>query len=984
MMKWILLFVLFAFFGTPQLYAAGTSVNTQDNESLTTQELLVKKLERIYSGLASTDPSKVPVTLRLADLLAERARLASMKDLESGCTICTAGEQDRKKALRLYQDVLAKTPESSRGRVLVQMGHLHELLNQEKEALQFYQQTAGSTGQASAVAEANLSIAEIHFKKNRYIEAKKYYSLVLAEKSAGSRGLAAYRLAWCELNLSHLAAGLELFKEILKTPDLQSKSGLAGGQADHQFIEEVSRDLATWLSRSSVATTQLEELAKLSPESVREGNLIVLAQELERTGKKAEAVLAWAYVQSQSTKAEVRLEAQVRKVPLSFDEKNTSEALKNLEIALGFWQDMKGCGKPDCSELQKILRGLIVNWNQTEKKAPSENLLKAYELYLQRFSTDAEVAQWGAEVAKDRKQWPVAGRFMELAIAGYADQKLADKLESALLIHLENAEVSAIPELWTKAANLYLEKSPKKTKAFEVRYQQARKIYDAGDYKTAKTKLQELARQKEAPRDLRIQAAHLSLDAMNLLKDEANLGAEAKAYAALFGGAEAKEFAEINQKSAMNEVAKLAGESPEKAWNSLLAIDATQLSSAERKLYLKNKILLAEKTRHFDSEGAALEDYLLLKDLNAEEREFAFSKKAWLAELRLDFVTALKTTQSLTTTLKPDQKALKLAIYADLSGAESQHFYQQYLSVSKDEDVKLAISAELVRKSKTPLVELERQSILLAKAPETLARLYTEIYVKAQDEKVLKKALADIRIENTQWGRSLARAEDLRELKPVADKISSMKLDTKNQKSMAATIKSRATELDRLEKLVAKTIQKGDWTCQLVILDLLARESDRFYQELLSLPVPAGLSPEDESQYLNLLAQQANPYKTRADMAKTKAREFWQTAGWKEALQKSLKDSGEFRILVINEIEALKAAADKDQLAALDQVTKAVASNSVAIEKPSREILEKARAEVRLSPFDKSRIEKLLDLERQAGDFAMVHYLEQRLREKNL
>ena len=35
--------------------------------------------------------------------------------------------------------------------------------------------------------------------------------------------------------------------------------------------------------------------------------------------------------------------------------------------------------------------------------------------------------------------------------------------------------------------------------------------------------------------------------------------------------------------------------------------------------------------------------------------------------------------------------------------------------------------------------------------------------------------------------------------------------------------------------------------------------------------------------------------------------------------------------------------------------------------------------EVRANPFDSARIEKLLNLEKQAGDFAMVHYLEGRL-----
>jgi hypothetical protein len=205
-----------------------------------------------------------------------------------------------------------------------------------------------------------------------------------------------------------------------------------------------------------------------------------------------------------------------------------------------------------------------------------------------------------------------------------------------------------------------------------------------------------------------------------------------------------------------------------------------------------------------------------------------------------------------------------------------------------------------------------------------------------------------------------------------------MKIDGKNQKTMAATIKARAGELTRLEKATQKTVESGDWTTQLVALTALGRESDRFYQEILSLPMPEGLSGEEESQYLTLLTQQASPYKSRADAAKAKTQELWASAGWREALQKSLNEAGDFRTLVTAEIDALKGSAEGETLAALSAIS---AAPSTVAEKPTREALESARNDVRQNPFDRALLEKLLGLEKQAGDFAMVHYLEGRLQQ---
>ncbi len=944
-----------------------------------TQSLLIDKLQRVYTNLAPNDTSKVPVGMRLADLLADRARVASMKDLDSGCTVCTAGKEDRERALRLYQDALPSAPVSSKGRVMIQIGHLYELNGDEKEAIKYYQTTLSSDNAAIAGADANLSLAEIFFKKNQFKDAQPYYAKVLADPKAGSRGLAAYRLAWCELNNGDLAAGLEQLKQILRTKELQSKSGIAEGNADRQFVEEVSRDLATWMAKGAITQADVDELAKLTPEVSRLATMVTLAAELDRSGKKPEALMVWQFVQHTAPQPDVRLEAQIRIIPLLWKEDATDESLKTFDSALSTWREIHGCGRADCTENQKSLRAFLVNWNQTEKKKPSENLLKAYREYLKTFPNDAEMAEWGSQAAAGREDWKTATEWMHLAVVEYSGKKDNDKLESALLSELEIGEMSKDKALWGVQAQNYLTMSPKKTKAFEVRYQQARNLYDGGDNKAARDQLRVLALEPAAPRELRVQAAHLSLDALNLMKDEANLGADAQIFATTFGGETAQEFKEIKYKTSMNGVAKLADGNAEQAFVTLAAVDTSSIGDDDKKLYLKNKIILAEKTKRFDIAASTTDDYLALKNLTAEEREFGLSKKAWLSELRLDFVTAMQMTKGLQSTLKPDQKALKLAIYADLSGTESQAYYQQYLNVGTDPAVKQAIAAQLVRKNKTPMTELNKQSAILAKDPELLARLYTEIYIKNPDSKTLAKMLSDKRIEKTAWGRSLFRVWAIGEIQPLATKLAGMTVDSKTQKTMASTIKTRAVDLAKLEKVVQKTIEAGDWTTELVGLSVLAKESERFYQEILSLPVPEGLSGEDESQYLQLLTQQASPYKNRADTAKAKVTELWATAGWKEALQKSLNDAGEFKSLAVAEIDALKSVADKENLAAIEAIQ---ASPAAVATKPTAQVLEQARNEVRQNPVDRARIEKLLSLEKQAGDFAMVHYLEGRLQQE--
>src|SRR5687768_7977087 len=70
---------------------------------LSTHDLLVEKLERVVGTLETDDASRLPVTLRLADLYAERARLRSMSEVAQTGQEADLSKQDRKRSLELYK-----------------------------------------------------------------------------------------------------------------------------------------------------------------------------------------------------------------------------------------------------------------------------------------------------------------------------------------------------------------------------------------------------------------------------------------------------------------------------------------------------------------------------------------------------------------------------------------------------------------------------------------------------------------------------------------------------------------------------------------------------------------------------------------------------------------------------------------------------------------------------------------------------------------
>lgn len=959
------------------LAADGLSTDQQ------TRNLLIQKFERVLLSLAPSDPSYTAVTLRLADLLAERARFDAMTELQTGCIECVAGVKDRQKALKLYENALEKTPAESQGKIVFQIGHLNELIGQTQKAESTYLGIIKSNQSPAFVAEARAALGEMYFKQRRFALAREQFEMA-RKGELGQRGLAAYRIAWCYYNEGKIREGAQELHNILSTPKLLTRNADASVVSiDRQFQEEVSRDYATFISRLSPQLEDAKQLYNLSPDSTKLANVEFLAAELERVGAKDKAIAVWQFVQELQTQPRNRLEGHVRLAALYQDIGQREQATTEFEKGLALYPQVQ-CDQ-SCAEVKSRLRKFVIDWNRWAKNQPTVELLAAYENYLSVFSDDTEMIYWAAQIAKDLKSYEKAMTLYQTFVSKSAGKDI----ENALLSQIEAAESSGDTRLQTLAYDRYLQFSTKGEKKVEVQYQKAHLLYKQEKYLESAEELRTVAllRTTQAE-DVRVQAADLSLDALAILKDDARIESWATEYANKFPK-KRSEFSSISRKSLLNQSVNLAGAQPDVAWMALARANVTEADDSDKIIYYKNKIILAEKLGKYSDGRNAVDALLKIPTLKQEDQEFALAKKAWFAELALDFSTAFTANQKMKLSeLQNDQRLLRLAMFAELAGQPADSYYTQYLNTTKDRDNARLVAARLVKESRTPEKSLAKFEKTLQEDPALYASLALEIYAKTADGKLLKKVVSDKTLASTPSGRELVRESLLKEMEPLSADLAKQSIGIKTQAEIAKGIKKRIATIDKFETLVARAVESGDWIAQVTGLSLLEREITRFYNEIIGLPLPQGLTPEEEGQYLQLLSQQASPYQIKAQDIQAKLKEFW-SSGLDRVLTDYRALAGlsarDIRKLTTGQLTAMATAApETEKIKIMTAINETSAPGAAAL--PTVAEVEKARQVVRENPMSRDNLIKLSALEKQMGRQTMASYLEaraQKLGEKN-
>jgi tetratricopeptide (TPR) repeat protein len=194
------------------------------------------------------------------------------------------------------------------------MGHLYELNGESNKAFDLYRKIIETDKNPEILAAAQNSQGDLMYRRRQFKEALKYYEGALNFKDFSNRGYARYRQAWCLFNMGELDTAKNILEEILKSPSLLTRSESRSDgiiSIDKQFQEEVSRDLATFVSRKGTTMADVEMIYNQSPESARVENVTYLANELERLGQASQSAGVWNFLLNKHSDPVKRLEAHV-------------------------------------------------------------------------------------------------------------------------------------------------------------------------------------------------------------------------------------------------------------------------------------------------------------------------------------------------------------------------------------------------------------------------------------------------------------------------------------------------------------------------------------------------------------------------------------------------------------------------------------------------------------------------------------------------
>lgn len=887
---------------------------------------LIAKLQYVYSSLdenSQNQTERAALGMRLADLLSDRARFTAQAELDTDCTKCEGAKKERELAIDLYLKGIPFSVEPQKSRAEIQVGHLYELNLQSKLAEDFYLQVLNrDTADSESRAEAALSLAEMKYRDHQYSQAKIYYQKTKAF-GQGMSGFAVYREAWCELNLGHEKMAVEILESLLADTKLLHKSPKNIAETkDLTFHEEVSRDYASFLARTNELGKKWQQVWSYSPETTRITNLSYLGNEADRLGRHQESAQIWKFLSEQEAKLENKTEAYIRLAQIYYLDGNYELSEQYFSKALQGNINLNACSSELCLQNRRVLREVLFSWLQREKTFRA-GTIRSLELFLAAHPKDLDANIAMAESFAAEKNSVKTSIYFETAIAeivksGSKSPADLQKLDACLLKNFETATASSDLVLQDRAIKLYLDHSPTKLREFEMKYQQAYIQYQKADYSLAAESMLALTRNVAGPEKLRKQAADLALDSAVLAKDTEKISALSTEFAQLFP-AHSKEFYQIKQKAILNKMVQYAQTNDAAAWALVNQFSIDQADAGDKLSFLKNKILLSIRMQNWISakETAKL---LLAQNISAPEREIVLNQLLFAAEQSFDFALAFQTAKQINWSqsqppLGSDEVALKMAYYAELAEQNPRPYLEVYLEKTQSEGGRKKVLSQILKDSKNPQQDIQKRASLLKRYPEILGEFYLVSFSRDSSKKVLNQALNDLGMVKedraTAYFKQLVFLENFQ---GFADKIKSHMLISKSQSSLNRTLLERTKFLEQLDKRASEALEMKQWTSQVLAVSVVASENQRFYDELVSLPVPQGLSDEEQSQYLQLLSEKAQPYLQKAQMAHSKVSEFWKS-NWKDTFEAQIQQDG--GALLKKEITYLQKVAPEDRVAEL-------------------------------------------------------------------
>lgn len=935
-------------------------------------DIMIQKLE---VSLKSDIPDAGSVRLRLADLLADKARLLILEQASESQINEVKGS-----AFDQYDRVFSQIDTDQKVRAIEQMGHLAMGPSREKRLNKHLNDLKKSKSKRLR-ARAILVESHAQFSKANYKSALSGFEFASKlDRDLQTESLR-FKMGWCLFHLGKTASAEAKLQEIL----------LARRSQDEIFYKDVAMDLVLFASRHPVTSKKINQIHQLAPQSHKKEVLMAFSQFLDRYGKSLEAIRVLEFVESHfdiDNRERADLQAQKMKVARLGGQK--ALALKHFESALGFFKASDCSSRrmrddENCLHLQKTLRGGLLAWASDEKLDPSKSLLKGYDLYGQVFTDDYEVAFWSAQVAMIHKKHAEARahfrRASGLTFDSKDDPAKSKVFDASLLGEIEASEALGKAGLKRESYEYLLEKKPGFSDADKVRYNIAQTYFDEKNFEKSGQLMESLLL---STKDKKVQTDGVALameSAIQLKQPDLVIARARKLKSAV--PKRAQELAKLERRALIEKSAVIlkAQDQSESTYqrhlDELKTVDLKLAPHSEKMTLLQNRIALAERARDINEVLAAS---LILK-VSANSKSdlvFAEKKRVESLELKLDFKSAyneFKRSQWSKSMNKIDslQKSIVLARLAGLSANQD---INRYLKLEQDLLKRNTMRLELIRASAKPWTALKGNKKELLKTPELFAQGLLEVYSKAPNQKLLKKNLgflsrkvkpiqADLLERSLNWS-SFQRAAKL---------VANHKLNVSSPKQATASVVERIKRLEALEKLSNQSQKQGDWFLQVYTLSVLQAEYQRFSEDILRAPAPKNLSEAQMKIYQAAIQKESGSYRNLAQKVASRLREIGKNQRpLQDLLLLSQRSSFGVRSLV-----ASVTSPTVDAKPFLSGENRSRLEQLIDVERPaSSQKLASLKQKLSESPYDllklESTVQDIIEAETLNGNFLAADY----------
>jgi len=602
---------------------------------------LIQEAEEVLRILGPKDPERMPVTLRLADLLFDAAI-----EIDSDSTTAAdnrTADRYRDRAEVLYKDALPTLKAAQVQRVKFQLARIYSFKAQMASAIKYWKEIVESPGDAKLRRESALHWAEqLELSNNvgQIREAAELYrkALPLADKDS-LRSYILYRTAWTNYRLGDAAGAVKTLQK-----------GIA--LAVDKERDDLLRDLTLFMSRDmQPVTAQIDLIEGLEQRYERKGFLLQFTESLQAADRRGDYAVALEYL----NKREPNLDRSVNILEAAHDGLDIDRVTEHLE-GINDLRRKGGKFKSEAAEKaarEKLFR-LVHLWDghrRANKPGYSELLARGVTTMILLFPTHEETTKamggWLAAHNDPKIQLPQVDRWLALAREVRNAKMEISLTKTKLELARQTKDWPLVVEVSKQLENLTTAQTR------PVRYQRAKALYELKNYAEALPLFAGLANENYVPKageekdELQKLSQDLTLDILAIQKDFPQI----IAFTSKWKGdpARMEEFRAMNEKARF-EAAVAAQDAPalqaftqfclEKKFTPTSCDNAKSLSSKMRNQPTLITVLKAqgdekELTRQLEVAGRFGESARLMeKSLKASADRMAWMKVALLYELQ--------------------------------------------------------------------------------------------------------------------------------------------------------------------------------------------------------------------------------------------------------------------------------------------------------------------------------------------------------------